>query len=51
MPANLYFVSLYSKKELVMYINVRQLAREYFEVADIKKRDLAENKYTHGLLK
>jgi hypothetical protein len=49
MPANLYFVSLYNKKELIMYINGRQFGGEYFEAAAI--RDLAENKYTHGLLK
>ena len=49
MPANLYFVSLYNKKELIMYINGRQFVSEYFEAAAIKKRDLAENKYTHGL--
>jgi hypothetical protein len=50
MPANLYFVSLYNKKELIMYINGRQFDGEYFEAAVIK-RDLAENKYTQGLLK
>ena len=51
MPANLYFVSIYNKKELIMYINGHQFGGEYFEAAAIKKRDLAENKYTHELLK
>ncbi len=50
MPANLYFVSFYNKK-VIMYINGHQFGGEYFEAAAIKKRDLAENKYTHGLLK
>jgi hypothetical protein len=51
MPANLYFVSFYNKKELIMYINGHQFGGEYFEAAAIKKRDIADNKYTHGLLK
>jgi hypothetical protein len=38
MSANLYFVSLYNKKELIMYINGRQFGGEYFEAAAIKKR-------------
>jgi hypothetical protein len=38
MPANLYFVSLYNKKELIMYINGRQFVSEYFEAAAIKNR-------------
>jgi hypothetical protein len=41
MPANLYFVSLYNKKELIMlimYINGHQFGGEYFEAAAIKKR-------------
>jgi hypothetical protein len=41
MPAILYFVSKYNKKELIMYINGSHLAGEYFEAAAIKKRDLA----------
>ncbi|MGA9909325.1 MAG: hypothetical protein WBP84_03855 [Nitrososphaeraceae archaeon] len=40
MPANLYFVSFYNKKELIMYINGHQFGGEYlkllFEVAAIK---------------
>jgi hypothetical protein len=36
MPANLYFVSLYNKKELIIYINGRQFGGEYFEAAAIK---------------
>ena len=36
MPANLYFVSFYNNKELIMYINGYQFVSEYFEVAAIK---------------
>ena len=44
MPANLYCVSLYNKKELIMYLNGLQFGGKYFKAAAIMKRDLAENK-------